>query len=195
MRIKGTPAEDTMRNIRLLVPLLFFPAGAGLLIHLFQLQPLSERLLAAALALFCPELARMAWVDLENISKVKAQQEDSYLGDHLRRFYIVVVGTIVLELLGFYSALLSLQWGGLIVIFSQLWFNLLAGIQLCPQEMPAASELGVSERWPILAANAVGIALLGLWFISSIRVWLAGGLLLLIIIFLLLKYVVPNVSR
>lgn len=133
----------------------------------------------------------MAWVDLENIARVKAQQEDS----HLNRFYTVVVGTIVLELLGFYSALLSLQWGGLIIIFSQLEFNLLAGIQLWPQETPAVVEFGISKRWPVLIANTVGMALLGFWFISDIRIWLAGGLLLLIIIFLLLKYVVPNLRR
>lgn len=133
----------------------------------------------------------MAWVDLENIARVKAQQEDS----HLNRFYTVVVGTIVLELLGFYSALLSLQWGGLIIIFSQLEFNLLAGIQLWPQETPAVVEFGISKRWPVLIANTVGMALLGFWFISHIRIWLAGGLLLLIIIFLLLKYVVPNLRR
>ncbi|MGC1219637.1 MAG: hypothetical protein WA783_18120 [Phormidesmis sp.] len=180
-----------MRNLRLFVSLLFFPAGIGLSIHLLQLQLLSDRLLAMALLLFCPELARMAWVDLENIARVKAQQEDS----HLNRFYTVVVGTIVLELLGFYSALLSLQWGGLIIIFSQLEFNLLAGIQLWPQETPAVVEFGISKRWPVLIANTVGMALLGFWFISHIRIWLAGGLLLLIIIFLLLKYVVPNLRR
>ncbi len=180
-----------MSNSRLLVPLLFFPAGIGLLVQLFESHSLAEYVLAVALLLFYPELVRMAWIDLEDIAVVRARQEDS----RLSRFHKVVASTIVLELLGAYSALLSLQWGGLIVISSQLWFNLLADIQLWPQETYAITEFGVRERWPVLIANAIGIALLGLWFISNIRLWLAGGLLLLMIIFLLLKYIVPSLSK
>ncbi len=212
------------------VPLLFVPAGLGLLFHSATATTAAERLLGVAIALFCPELARMAHVDLENIATIlrhkgyipsyipgnnprengfasvmtvlqlslpEAQQpgivtsqlllpqpEDS----RLNHFYKITISTIVLEIIGFYLALLSLQGGALIIIFSQIWFNILAGVQLAVEGSPAVVPFGVAERKAVLVANAIGFGLICCWPIEPVRIWLALGLLVLIALFLIIKY-------
>lgn len=179
-----------MFSLRPFIPLLFVPAATGLVWQCWQTPLLAERLLSGGLLLFCIELAIMARVDFENIHAVTLQAEDSRLG----HFYQIVFSTVVLELLGFYGAAISLQWGGVLIIVSQLWFNLLAKVQLFPGQSPAVVAFGIPERVPVLLANGVGLMLLGVWFVQSIRIWLAAGLLGLIIIFLLLKYIVLRKS-
>lgn len=179
------------------IGILFIPAGIGLLLHVAVSATLAERLLAVALMIFCPELARMASVDLKNIEAIaqqqaqqKAQQpvEDS----RLNRFLLVVVSTIVLEIAGFYLALISLPTGAIAVIFSQLWFNLLAGLQLWPGQTPAITAFGIKQRAPVLIANLLGFIFICLWPITGTRIWSASGLLTLIILFLIIKYLLPG---
>lgn len=167
----------------------FLPAGLALLIQAASPIPLSERLLALALALFCPELAYMAFVDLKNIVAI-AHQQDS----RLKRFARVTHSTIVLETVGFYTALVSLPVGAVIIIASQLWFNLLADIQLWPEASPAIVSWPPSRRRAVLIANGLGLGLLGLWPIQEIRIWLTSGLLTLATLFLVLKYSRISVS-
>ena len=212
---------------RQFVPFLFVPAGVGILFRLIYAQTLPEQLLSMALLLFCPELARMAKVDLDNVAAVTSQSSPSPLpatsspttqlpnqlskqrpkpsselrpetsseerseDSRLIPFQRTVVSTIVLELLGFYTIPVSLQWGGIIIIFSQLWFNLLAKVQLFPAQPQSVSSFGLLERLPVLIANTIGLALLCLWPMLEYRLWLAIGLLTLIIIFLLVKYALP----
>ena len=162
----------------------FLPAGLGLLVRTVSSALLAERILALALTLFCIELARMAFVDLRNISAVAQQSLDP----RLQRFRKVTYSTIVLEVVGFYTALGSLPAGALIIIASQLWFNSLANIQLWPKAIPAVVSLPASDRLAVLIANGVGIGLLGLWPIQAVRTWSASGLLVLITLFLAIKY-------
>lgn len=171
------------------IPLLFAPAGLMLLVQVAIAPTVAESLIALALALFCPELAYMARVDLQNVMAI-APEEDSRL-DH---FYPIVVSTIVLEITGLYTALLSPHWGAMGVIASQIWFNLLAKIQLFPGEVPAIRSFGVLERRPVLIANGIGLGLLLLWPVQIIRIWLAAGLLFLIVLFLIIKYGVSRLS-
>ena len=188
-----------MRNPRLIVPSLFLPAGVGLLAEIFQAPTVPEKVLTFALALFCPELARMAFVDLENIASIAKTTNDSAINARLSRFRIVVISTIELEIIGFYLAVLFvpfsrsllLPFGAIAIIFSQLWFNLLADIQLWPTEIPSIQPWGSGQRLPVLVANAIGLGLLSLWIIPEIRLWLAIGLATLIILFLLIKYAIP----
>ena len=172
----------------------FLPAGLTLLFHAIGSTSLAERILALALTLFCPELARMAFVDLRNISAI-AQQEDP----QLQRFRKVVYSTIVLETVGFYTALVSLPIGASVIIVSQLWFNLLADIQLWPKETPAIVPLPANDRRAVLIANGIGIGLLGLWPIQETQIWLASGLLTLVTLFIVVKYsgliVSPDVPK
>ncbi len=186
-----------MQPWRSLVPVLFLPAGLGLLTEIFAPVTTAERLLAAAIALFCPELARMALVDLSNVAAVSQQAEqmaEQPRDSRLDRFRAVTISTIVLEIAGFYLAMLSLPWGAIAVIFSQLWFNLLADVQLYPSQTPAIVPFGRADRRAVLLANGIGLGLLGLWPWQEIRIWLASGLFLLITIFLLIKYVVPQIQ-
>lgn len=186
-------------NTRGFIGTLFLPAGIGLLIQTLYAVTLAEKILALALALFCPELARMACVDLENIKAVTQQcpaqstkglpTEDSGLS----HFFTTTASTIVLEITGFYIALISLPLGAIIIIFSQLWFNLFARIQLWPDKIPAITPFGIAKRWPVLMANTLGLGLISLWpMLTSARIWLASGLLTLIIVFLVIKYAIPG---
>ncbi|MGB3787319.1 MAG: hypothetical protein WA949_04865 [Phormidesmis sp.] len=188
-------------SIKRFVPLLFAPAGIGLVLQAVYPETPAQQLLALALALFCPELARMAKVDLDNVAATMQQVEDA----RLSRFLFVVVSTIVLELLGFYSALISLSVGALVIVGSQLWFNLLAELQLQPGQTPAVVSFGISRRMPVLLANMIGLLLLSLWFVpelapelrlgsvAQVRRWLSGGMLMLVTVFLLIKYVILGV--
>lgn len=177
---------------RQLVPFLFLPAGLGLITQAITTPYVAQKILAIALFLFCPELARMAWVDLQNIDAVAAvipkDPKDSFITEALTPFHRVVVSTIVLELFGFYLAQPFLVIGAIIIIFSQLWFNLLAGIQLCPEAAIPVVPLGMSDRKAVLIANAIALSLLCCWPIESVRPALATGLLILITLFLLIKY-------
>ncbi|NJM98492.1 MAG: hypothetical protein HC800_16190 [Phormidesmis sp. RL_2_1] len=177
---------------RALVPVVFVPAGLGLLLHSITAATVAERLLALALAIFCPELARMAFVDISNTAAVLQQSEQTPQDSRLSHFLGVVASTIVLEIMGFYGSLFSLPWGAIAIIFSQIWFNLLAGIQLAPGETPAIVTFGISQRRAVLVANGLGLGLMGLWTFQENRIWLASGLLLLVILFLVIKYAVAT---
>ena len=182
-----------MSNLRLSISLLYVPAGVGIVFRMVSAGALPQQLLALALFLFCLELAHMAEVDLKNVLAVAAETGlNSWTEDsRLLSFRNLVCSTIVLELLGFYGVLLSLQWGGIIIIFSQLWFNLLVKIQLWPQEIPAVTDFELSGRLPVLIANTTGLALLVFWFVQGIQLFLAIGLLVLVSLFLVIKYAVP----
>ncbi len=186
-----------MPNLRSFVPLLFVPAIIGILRDAFLAQSLPEQLLSLALLLLCLDLARMAKVDLDNTATVSAQFLEAELPEdaRLESFRKTVLSTIVLELLGFYGVLLSLQWGGIVVIFSQLWFNLLAKVHLCPQKSSSVTHLGLLGRLPVLLANAGGLSLLACWSVLEIRFWLALSLLLLVGFFLIVKYAGSVFSR
>ncbi|MEL6554469.1 MAG: hypothetical protein AAFQ63_13515 [Cyanobacteria bacterium J06621_11] len=175
-----------MPNLRLFIFMLFFPAGLGLSIQLLQVKTHAERLLALSLLIFCLELAHMAWVDFKTIQTVSQASEDS----RLKLFFKVVFSTVVLEVFGFYGALVSLRWGGIVVIASQLWFNLLAKVQLWPGKTPAVEAFGISQRLPVLVANSLSVVLLLFWAIPENRIWLSMALLILIISFLFIKYIV-----
>lgn len=191
-----------MINLRLCIYLLFLPAGTTLAtqalipsllgdqaVSSYGYQTVAGRLLALTLLLLCIELAHMAWVDLRNIQMVEQSSDDS----RLPLFYGVVVSTIVLELLGFYGAMFSLQWGGVVVIASQLWFNLLAKVQLWPFRETSIEPFGVSKRLSVLFANGSGLVLLLFWSAADSQLWISLLLLLLVVGFLFIKYIFSDV--
>lgn len=196
-------------TLRKSIPFLFLPAGIGLLFQAALAPSLAHRILAIALMMFCPELARMAWIDLKNIeyiTKPKAldiatdapqESDDRETGlpidDALRvqqidRFYRVVVSTIVLETTGFYLSLLSLPFGSLVIVASQLWFNLLANVQIYPAQTPSVISSTIQDRKVILVINILTTGLLCFWPIASVRLWLALTLLTLVGLYLTVKY-------
>ena len=205
-------------TLRKAIPVLFLPAGIGLLFKIAIAPTPAHRVLAVALAIFCPELTRMAWVDLENIAvlneiaasskpanlKIDTSEADSTktatafeqaetetaraLQTQLQQFRSVVVSTIVLEATGYYLALISLPAGALAIILSQLWFNLLAKVQLYPTQSVPVVPCGPKERSAILAVNVLTVGLLCLWPVAAIQLGLAITLLALISLYLVVKY-------
>jgi len=194
-----------------LVPLVFVPAGVTLLTRslgsvgigpaAIALTP-AEQLLSIALLLFCIELSWMAYVDLNNVRLIsshtntcKAEQAEGSAADEqleqsslLNRFLGVLASTIVLETTGFYVALFSLLAGALLVVTSQIWFNLFSGVQLFPAQSHPIVLFGPRQRIDVLAANGVAFSSLCLWPAFSMELPAAICLLLLITLFLILKY-------
>ena len=175
-------------NIYLMLVLaLYFPAGAGLIYQSARVSLLPERIMSLALAIFCIELARMAVVDLHKASAVSSKKDNVLLEASLNRFRTVVTSTIVLELIGFYLALLFVSGGASVVICSQLWFNLWVNVQLWPGLTPEVIPFALRERIPVLLVNLLELVHLSLWRISSLQIWLASGMFALILLFLMIK--------
>lgn len=155
---------------------LFFPAGLGLIrgaigipisISSISSPDLAYQILAAATFLICLEQARMAVVDLENVTALQQRIDDP----RLQRFYWVTVVTIGIELIGFYGASVWLGWGCLVVLLSQLWFNLLAGVQLQPTAEPPIQPHG-ADRGLVLVADLISAALIAAWMGAVAPLWM-----------------------
>lgn len=162
-----------MSAIAVTIALLFFPACVGLLGQVLGDVALSDKVLALGILLLCVDQARMAVVDLEQVAAVKRQVTDP----RLQRFYQVTLVTIFVELCGFYGASVSLGWGAIAILLSQIWFNLGAGIQLDPTAKIPIQRWGVRDRLPVLIANGIGLILISLWMLAIAPLWISGGLL------------------
>lgn len=180
-----------------MIYLLFLPAGLGLLGQVIGALGWSDRtsptwavaLLALGTLLICLEQAHMAVVDLRQIREVKRQIQDP----RLLVFQWVTLTTIAIELLGFYIATHWLGYGALIVLLSQVWFNLLAKIQLHPATHYPIQTWGIQHRLSVLIADGIGILLASLWIAQIMP--LLGAILLLGIVLLYgwLKYIQPQI--
>ena len=203
-------------TLRQIVPFLFLPAGIGLLFEIAIAPSVALKVLAFALALFCPELARMAWIDLKNIELVTLAEapatavekvpfaaaavttqleKTALLAEQslrsqglLNRFYAVVVSTIALEATGFYLTFASLPVGAIVIVLIQFWFNLLANIQLYPDRSVSVVSFGIRDRRAVLVVNAITAGLLCLWPLQPLRLGLAIALSALTTLFLTIKY-------
>ena len=76
--------------------------------------------------IFAIDQARMAVLDLENIAEAKKKVEDI----QLNQFYYLTIITIALELIGFYLASIELGSRIIIVLRSQILFNVLVNISI-----------------------------------------------------------------
>lgn len=164
--------------------LLFFPACLGLLGQVAGAEQWSSRIFAIAILLLCLDQARMAVVDLEQIAQVQQQTYDV----RVKRFFQVTLSTIALELLGFYGAAVSLGWGAIAILASQIWFNLLAGIRLHPSQKVAIQGWGIPERLPVLYADGIGLVLVSLWMLQIAPLAIAASLLGLVLLYGGVKY-------
>lgn len=167
--------------------LLFFPAGFSLTLQAIWGHELTHQLLAFAFALSCIEQAHMATVDLQQIRAVQQQVQDH----RLTWFYRITLSTIVIELLGYYGAIGWLGWGTLTVLLSQIWFNLLAGIQLHPHNEKPIQSFGIVDRWPVLIADAVGLVLIGFWMAHIADLVVVSILCAMFLTYTIVKYALP----
>ncbi|MEM8543449.1 MAG: hypothetical protein AAGF66_05590 [Cyanobacteria bacterium P01_H01_bin.119] len=162
----------------------FFPAGAGLLIQGLLAQTWDSRLIGLAAVVLCAEQGRMAAVDLNNITALRRQTVDV----RLDRFQWVMISTIVVELVGFYVALVWLGWGALIVLASQVWFHSLVKVELQPQKDPPYYGRAIAQRLPVLMADGIALMLIGLWMVRIMPLVAAIALFTIVALYGVVKY-------
>ena len=174
-----------MLPIAWIIFLLFFPASLFILLQAIGANELSHQLLAFVLLLFSLEQARMAAVDLEAVAEAKKQVQN----DGLNKFNKIVVSTIVIELIGFYLSSFSLGWGIIVVVLSQVWFNLFAKIEIERSEKVVIHPRGISGRLPVLVANFLALILVGLWLLNIASLGIAVTLAMIAIAYGSSKYI------
>ena len=175
---------------------LYAPAMILVLWQAIVQPSLDQKLLAIAIFLLSLDLLKMAIFDLEQVAKVRSMVE-SKVGSidsnepRLDRFFWVTIGTIALELIGLYLVPISLSSSAIVILLSQVGFNLLTQVQLMP-EMPNMVDKiqpwGIRDRAVVLIADCLG---LGLVVLGQRGYWPIGtsvGLLLMVVIYGVIKY-------
>jgi hypothetical protein len=168
--------------------LLFTIALSGLTYQLILHPDWSSRLLTIALLLLGIDQARMAVVDWQNIQTMRDQISDE---PRLDWFSKITLSTIVLELVGFFLAWWQIGWGTALVLLSQIWFNGLAGVQLFPTMDQPIQPFGWRDRLVVLVGDGVGLGLTMLWIWQIQALGMAIGLLLMVLIYGIVKYLGP----
>ncbi|MEB3294189.1 MAG: hypothetical protein VKJ24_13610 [Synechococcales bacterium] len=158
---------------------LFLPAGIGLLVQMGRMTDWTTRGLALAILILGADLAGMAIVDLQQAAIGQMWGKD----ERVVAFRQITWSTIGLELVGLYGAMVDLGWGSAIVLLSQLWFNLLAQIQIQPQATVPIIPFGLRDRWLVLLADGVGLGLVGLWVVDWARPGVAIVLLGMVVLY------------
>jgi hypothetical protein len=174
----------------------FGVALAGLAWQLIQAPSLSEKILAIALLLLGLDQTRMAIVDCDHIQAVRAIA-DQPTADRaaLEQFNRITLSTIGLELIGFYVALTAIGWGTIVVLASQIWFNLLARTKPEPTQQPPIQTWGWRDRIVVLVADTIGIGLAALWIAALNPLVMAIALCLMVLIYLGVKYLSPAMTN
>ncbi|MBA3922004.1 MAG: hypothetical protein H0X31_10030 [Nostocaceae cyanobacterium] len=148
--------------------LLFFPACLNVLREVIWGQQLTHQLLYLGMFLFCIEQASMAAQDLRQIASARKQVKDL----RLNTFYTITIATIFIELLGFYAAPISFGGGSILILLSQVWFNLFAGIKISLLAESIIQTWKVTERFPVLIADIIGLLLVSLWMLHIGSLWI-----------------------
>lgn len=145
-----------------------------------QVGPLDQRVLAGAIFLLSLDLLAMAVFDLQQVGRVRAQ---GVVDDRLDWFWRVTIATIVLELVGIYSAQSSLWVGAIGILMSQVGFNLFAGVQLVPEAEVKIMPFGMGDRSLVLVADGLGLGLVSLGWAGVMPLQMAIGLLGMVVIY------------
>jgi hypothetical protein len=165
--------------------LFFFPACLGILRQVIWGSELTHQLLALGMFLFCIEQARMAAKDLQQIAEAKKQVNDI----RLDTFSTITIITIIIELLGFYASSVWLGWGSILILLSQVWFNLFAGIKIHSSTETVIQSWKISERLPVLIADLLGLVLISLWMSQIASLWITWILFGMVIIYCSIKLI------
>ncbi|BAZ41734.1 hypothetical protein NIES4101_77020 [Calothrix sp. NIES-4101] len=172
-----------MQPVSTTIFLLFFPACMGILGQAIWAKELTSQIIAIAMFFFCIEQARMAVKDLNQIADAKQLVSDIRLDN----FYIVTVITIAIELVGFYGSSVWLGWGAIIILLSQVWFNLLAKIKIQTSAKNIIENWKISERLPVLIADIVGLILVSVWMLKFASFWISLILGGMVVVYLSIK--------
>lgn len=191
------------RGLMLLLISLYGPAIGGIGWKIWTAQSMAEQILAAAIFLLSLDLGWMAGVDLRQEAAVRSQLQASNQSstvadtvadsDRLKQliwFRRVTITTIALELLGLYGCWGSLFGGAIVILLSQVGFNVLAGIQLHPDRPEQPEKIvpfGIRDRAIVLLADVLGLGLVSLGLIGVAPLSMAIGLLSMVLIYGLVK--------
>jgi hypothetical protein len=179
INLHSKTSNQLMLPISSLIFLLFFPACLGVLKQVIWGSELTQQMLAFGTFLFCIEQSRMAVKDLQQIADAKQQIIDS----RLDTFYQVTAITIVIELIGFYTSSILWGWGSILILISQVWFNLFASVKIQYSPKISIQDWKVSERFPVLIADIVGLFLVSLWMLQIGSQWIAWGLFGMVVVY------------
>ncbi len=172
---------------------LYAPAIMLMLWQAIVQPSLDQKLLAIAIFLLSLDLLKMAIFDLEQVIKVRSMLESeagSIDGEEPRldRFFWGTIGTVVLELMGLYLAPISLSDSAIVILSSQIGFNLLTQVQLMPDKINKIEPWAIRDRAVVLTADCLGI---GLVLLGQRGYWPIGtsvGLLMMVVIYGAIKY-------
>ncbi len=146
---------------------LFFPACLLILRQVLgENTPLDQRLLGVGFFLLAIDQARMAVFDLAQIQEVKqllSSKNQAPQQLQLKRFSRLTWSTIAWELAGFYLGAINLGGGIMVVLLSQVWFNTLAQVRLCPESATPLEPRPWSEKIGVLVADGLCLIFMGLW--------------------------------
>ncbi len=159
--------------------LLFFPACLAVLKQVIWGSELTQQMLALGTFLFCIEQSRMAVKDLQQIADAKKQIKDTCLNS----FYQVTAITIFIELIGFYVSSIWWGWGSILILISQVWFNLFASLKIQYSPKISLQTWKVTDRLPVLIADILGLFLVSLWMLEIGSEWIAWGLFAMVIVY------------
>ncbi len=176
---------------------LYVPAIAALLWQAIVQPDAAQKLLAIALFLLSLDLLKMAIFDLEQVALVRSRWakfcDHTALIDEtdprLAWFQRVTIVTIVFELFGLYGAWISLSWGAIVILLSQVGFNLLAQVQLLPEDpSEMIQSFGIRDRAIVLIADVLGIVLATIGLSGRYSWETSAGLLGMVLLYSVVKF-------
>lgn len=170
---------------------LYAPAMILVLWQAIVQPSLDQKILAIAILLLSLDLLKMAIFDLEQVATVRSMLLIDHIEPRLDRFFWVTIGTVTVELIGLYLAPVSLSSSAIVILLSQVGFNLLTQVQLMPEMPDMVDKIqpwGIRDRAMVLIADCLGIGLVvlgqrGYWPIGT-----SVGLLLMVVIYGVIKY-------
>ena len=171
---------------------LYAPAIGLLLWQTIVQASLDQKLLAIAILLLSLDLLKMAIFDLEQVAKVRSMLTINSIEPRLDRFYWVTISTIVLELIGLYLGPISLSSSAIVVLLSQIGFNLLTQVQLMPDMPDIVNKIqpwGIRDRAVVLIADCLGIGLVALGQSGHWPIETSVGLLMMVVTYGMIKYI------
>jgi hypothetical protein len=180
-----------MSSIDKIIFSLFFPACLGILNQAIHTDELKHQLVAIGMFVFCIEQSRMAVKDLELVKYAKKQVKDI----RINIFYQITIITIIIEISGFYLSSIWLGWGSIIILLSQVWFNLFANIKINiigkveESDKVVIQPWTISERSPVLIADIAGLLLVSLWMLNIASLWISWGLFSMAIVYCSIKLI------
>jgi hypothetical protein len=176
-----------MSPISLTIFLFFFPACIVILRQVFWSEELSHQLLAFGIFLMCIEQANMANQDLQKVTDAKEQIKDV----RLNYFQIITIVTIIIELIGFYLSSIYLEWGSILIAIGLIWFNLFANIRIntSPENIIQIQNWNITERFPVLTADLIGLFLICLWILKIGELWISCGLFAMAVVYCNIKLI------